>query len=129
MNYDEFLAQVIEQGIQGARSDYGNTQESHRQKKLEGSIEGFEACRGKSPQEILQLLAQAHQRTQEAFARVHADEISSDEYWRVRCREAEIEWIANVVSAMLVNQGLDPIVTPTYRGVMQAARILEGGHP
>ena len=123
MSYDEFLSQVIEQGIEGARCSYGSG-EPHYQKKLKGSIDGFEACRGRSPDEILELLGQARRKTHEAMARSHAGEITNDDYWEVRCREAEIEWTANVVSAMLVNQGRKPIVPPTVRGAMQAALIL-----
>ena len=50
-----------------------------------------------------------------------------ERYWRVRCFALEVEWTCNVVSAALVNQGLgEAIVPPTARGVMQAARILNG---
>lgn len=123
MTYAEFLKKVVDEGIEGARRDYGSGSDRH-EAKLAGSIEGFEACRGKSPTEIAGLLAEARKRTREAFNRANEGEISSNRYWRIRCREAEIEWTANVVSAMLVNQGLPYIVPPTARAVMQAARIV-----
>lgn len=121
MSYEEFLLRVVEEGIEGARHDYGRPEQ---RTKLEGSIEGFEACRGKSLKELAQVLADAERSSKEARSRFHEKEIPSDEYWRARCREAEIEWVANVVSAMLLNQGLEPIVNPTARGAMQAAKIL-----
>ena len=49
-----------------------------------------------------------------------------EDYWRVRCREAEIEWVCNVVSAMLVNEKKSPIIPPTARGTITAGKILEG---
>lgn len=121
MTFDEFISKAIDEGIEAAKRDYTKP----RQKaKLEGSIEGFEACRGKSPVEIGEILKDAKRKTREARGRVHEKEIKESDYWRIRCREAEIEWIANVVSAALVNQGFSPIVQPTARGAMTAARIV-----
>lgn len=138
MDYDTFLHKLINVGIQAAREDYGGDtekselhgrqvrppKEGHRADKLVGSIDGFEACRGKQPDEIALLMADARKKLQEAFIRVSEKEISDGEYWRVRCREAEIDWVANCVSVVLVNQGLPPIAQPTVRAAMTVAKIV-----
>lgn len=139
MTYDDFLHRLINVGIQAAREDYGGDAESaelhgrqvrpeskekHRADKLAGSIDGFEACRGKQPGEIAALIVDARTKLQQAFVRVSEGEISDGEYWRVRCREAEIGWVANCVSVILVNQGLPPIEPPTARAALTVAKII-----
>ena len=113
MDYQEFLTQVVEQGIEGARKDY-----NHDSDKFKGAIQGFEACRGKSPTELAELLNAARTSQQDAFQR------QDEHYWYFRCYEAEVEWTCNCVSAMLANEGLPPIILTTARGMMQAARII-----
>lgn len=121
MNFASFLDRVIEDGIAAARTDYSRPEQKS---KLEGSIEGFEACRGKDPAALALLAARAAKDTELARMHLHEDEISTGEYWKKRCREAEIEWVVNVVSAALHNAGLPPITAFTARSVMAAARIL-----
>lgn len=117
MNLVEFLHQVIEHGITGAKADYCKPEQAD---KLRGSLAGFEACRGKNPKELLELLQEASKDTQKA----HLDWAGN--YWEVRCREAEIEWVCNVVSAVLVmSKAGPPITMVTARGVMAANRILK----
>lgn len=112
----EFIEEVIRTGIEGAKESYGDDPE-----KLAGSIAGFEACRGKTPEEIAKLLGVAAVNTRRAYAEDLPD------YWRHRCFEAEIHWVCNCLSAVLVNEGIAPIVEPTARAVMHANRILSGG--
>lgn len=121
MDFAAFLERVIEDGIAAARADYTKPEQKS---KLEGSIEGFEACRGKTPAELASLLDQVARNRQQAFMRLHEQEISTQEYWKTRCREAEIEWVLNVVSAALHNSGQPPITAFTARGVLAAAKIL-----
>lgn len=123
MTYDDLLHRLIADGIEAARRDYAGA-DDRRRAKLAGSIDGFEDCRGKQPSEILGILNAARKRTHEARIRLHEGEIRDHDYWRVRCREAEVEWMANCVSAVLVNQGLPPIVAPTARAMMAVARIV-----
>lgn len=121
MTYAEVLTRLIEQGIEGARGDYKRLDQAH---KLEGSIQGFEACRGKEPDEIRTLLREAGQKTRAARVRVQEGESNPNDYWRARCRELEIEWIANCVSVMLVRQGIEPIVPPTVRAALAVGRVV-----
>jgi hypothetical protein len=116
-DYSEFLHQVIEDGIEAAKRDYT---EPRKRPNLEGSLAGFEACRGLDVAELALELNLARERTHElAVARV-----DPENYWYRRCFEAEVEWVCNVVSAMLHNQGLGVIIPPTARGVIKAAEVL-----
>lgn len=113
MTYDEFLVRVIDEGIAAARRDYADDAP-----RREGAVAGFEACRGRQPAELGALLIQAESQA----GRAHWGE-SSERYWYLRCFALEVEWVCNVVSAILVNEGRDPIVPPTCRGVRRAAKI------
>lgn len=113
-SYDYFLGRVIDDGIAAARKSYKDASN-----KLEGSIAGFEACRGKNPLQLKILFD-----TTRGQAHVHEGNI--EDYWRARCYELEIEWVCNVLSAALHNEGRPPIAAhlPTARAMMKAAEIL-----
>lgn len=123
MNYDTFLHHLITQGIAAARQDYAGD-DFARAAKLAGSIDGFEACRGLRPSGIEALLKEAARKTSLARARLHESEIRPQDYWQERCREAEIEWVADCVSVVLMNQGLPPIIQPTGRAMLAVAGII-----
>lgn len=115
MLWIDALNAVIDDGIEAARLDYARPDQKL---KLDGSIRGFEDCRGKTAEEIGKLLAQANQDADDARRR------EAQDYWHWRCRAAEIEWVANVLSAILMNEGRPTIVTPTARGMLKAADII-----
>jgi len=118
MNYNEFLTRVIDEGIEAATSDY--TKESEKS-QLEGSIAGFNACRDKSPEELVAVWNEATKKMNEAFGE------QKDNYWWYRCYQSEVEWVCNVVSAMLMNQGnYAPLLSwlPTANGATKAASIV-----
>lgn len=117
MNYKEFLERVINEGIEAAKKHYAKPEQKE---KLAGSIAGFEDCRGRTPEELLWLVGESEKRTAEAYRK------NPREYWKTRCFELEVEWVCNVVSAMLVNEGRKPILPqfPTARAVLKAAEIL-----
>ena len=113
--YEDFLNRIISDGIAAARGSYKDSNPL----KLEGAVAGFEACRNKSIDELRELLKQARTTRNKALAR------NDGSYWKYRCFEAEVEWVCNVVSAALWNEGrTDLIVEPTGRGLQQAAKIL-----
>jgi hypothetical protein len=116
--YQQFLTRVIDSGIQAARKDYGGQGDAH---KLKGALAGFEVCRGKVPEEIRKLLCAARLKRFE----LSRSQAGSSSYWEHVCYEAEIEWVANVVSAALVSSGENTIISPTCMGVLQAAKLLE----
>lgn len=115
MNHQEFLTTVIEDGIEGARFSY---KQPHNTIKLKGSLQGFEECRGKEVEELAKLLKEAEKTTQEAMM------AQSPDYWFWRCRHLEIEWVCNVVSAVLYNENQPVIIQPSARGMVKAAEIL-----
>lgn len=121
MTLGALIESVIDRGIEAARRDYSRPDQ---QSKLEGAIAGFEACRRKCPAGIARELDLARRHTREARARVDLGEISGDEYWRTRCFEAEVEWVANCVSVILLRIGLKPIVPPTMRAAQTVAQII-----
>lgn len=118
MEYDEYLNKIIDDGIAAAKRDYS---EPRQASKLKGSIAGFEACRGLQPTGIAALLRERHDVTRQAF---RDRTRGSDAYWEIRCFEAEVEWVANCVSAVLMNAGQPVIINPTARGVMKAAEVV-----
>jgi hypothetical protein len=114
---DAFLTQVIDEGIAAARNDYAG-EEGNRPAMRAGAVAGFEACRLKTPAELSILLGDARDRTQAAWRAKAAD------YWYHRCFEGEVEWVCNVLSAVLMNMGLPIIIQPTVRGTLRAAEIV-----
>src|SRR4051812_25251855 len=95
ITYHDFLNRVIDDGIKAARADY--TREDQKM-ELNGSVAGFEACRDKDPALLGLLMEQSIERTH------HARINQSPDYWYHRCYELEVEWVCNVVSAMIVNE-------------------------
>jgi len=119
MNYLDALSTIIDRALAGAREDYQAGTD-----KLVGSVEGLEACRGKSPEDLSALLRDASVRTHEARVCLMRDPQHDFGYWRIRCFEAEVEWVCNCVSVMLMNQGQKTIVPPTARAALSVASIV-----
>ena len=115
MDFQEFLTQVIDEGIEATKVSYACPEQQY---KLQGSIAGFEACRGRNTDELRELLAATATATQDARRR------KAFNYWWYRCYEAEVEWVCNCVSALLHYSSMDTIVRPTSRGLMKMAKIL-----
>lgn len=125
MTYIEFLHEVIERGIKGASED---PIINKYPKRLQGSIDGFNACRSKTPEQLSALLTEANTKT--LNARLDAndkDEAHLEDYWGQRYYAIQIEWVANCVSAMLMNEGKPVIIQPTARAYMNAAEIIGVG--
>jgi len=116
MNHDEFVTRLVDDGIASASRDPRLVAKPRR---LAGAVAGFEACRGKSPEDLLVLLGDARR-----DADAHRGAKDSESYWAARYYEVQVEWVCNCVSAVLLNQGLPPIVPPTARGLMRAAEVL-----
>jgi hypothetical protein len=117
MNYYDFLNKVIEDGISAAKKTYKDS----KNQKLDGALAAFEACRNKMPEDLIEIYTTALSYCENA--RKNKD---SENYWWFRCYLAEVEWVCNVVSAILRNQGLPPLLPnlPTERGFMKAVQIL-----
>ena len=132
VNYIQFLNRVIEDGKAGARESYSTRSNHgeghHKAAKLRGALAGFEACRGKDPMQIRDLYFAANEACEATRAgiEVNGTPAQLDAYWEARCKTLEIEWVANVVSAAMQNEGKDPILAhlPTARGALRASAIL-----
>ena len=107
--YAQLLDRIITDGIAAARADYADKPD-----KLQGAVEGFEACRDKTPGEIVALYTSASRSAREHFG--------TDAYWRYRCATLEIEFVLNVLSVGLEQPLLAHL--PTYRGAMKYANIV-----
>ncbi len=123
MQYLTALDAVIERGIAGVKVSYKD--EPH---KRDGSIEGFNACRDKTPDELFKILTEAGERTKKARDDHHAGKVSIEEYWKVRHAEVQIEWVCNCVSVMLMGKSQkSPFprhVGPTARAATFVAGII-----
>lgn len=121
MEFNEFLDKVIDKGIKAAKRDY--TRKDQRA-ILKGSVAGFEACRGKNIKELGNLLQEVNKKSQDHFLSDPKSKKDLDKHWELRGVAMETEWVCNVVSASLYNQGLDTIIIPTARGMIQASKIV-----
>lgn len=115
MTYDQLIDRIIADGIAEVRVTYADPKDHH---KRDGAIEGFEACRGKTPIEIVALWTAAEQECSPA----RAENMGDQDYWRSRYKALQIEFVLNVVSVGL-NQPLLAHL-PTYRGAMKYAEIV-----
>lgn len=116
ISYEAFLNRIVDDGIEAAKQDYAPG------RKLDGSVAGFLACRGKTPEQLVEFLGEARKKAD--FARELQED--PEEYWYFRCFEAEVEWVVNCVSAVLVNEGRQPLTSyhPTARAVMKVAEVI-----
>lgn len=123
MTLNDALNQIIDDGIEAARADY--TKPDQRL-QLEGSIQGFEECRGKTPSQIAALIDEANARDFEQARDVNERGGPAEQYWFWRCRTLEIEWVANVLGNVMLANNIEPLSRRllTYRGAMKAAEII-----
>jgi len=121
LSFGGLRERVIDEGIEAVRRDYTR---ADQKEKLEGSVAGFEGCRGLDQNELADLLTTARGWANKRALRAYDDAEAGRSYWWHRCFELEVEWVCNVLSAALMNSGLPTIVPPTARGAMKAAQIL-----
>ena len=112
MTYLEFLDRIISDGIAAALADYSGSDPLSLAKR-NGAVKGFEACKGRTPEEIGRLYARASLDAARLFGR----DIPESEYWESVCFQAEVEWVANCVSVLLANKNVPPLAShlPTLR--------------
>jgi hypothetical protein len=117
MTYDQLLNRIISDGIAEVKQAYADPKEHH---KRDGAIEGFEACRGKTPDQLVALWTDAEREA----AQMRRDREPSDvnAFWRCRYKALQIEWCLNVISVGLSKPLLAHL--PTYRAAMKYAQIV-----
>lgn len=116
LRYQDFLTKVIDESIQAATKDYEARPDQEH--KLQGSVAGLNACRDLSPPQLGALLQRSQNVHRLCFHRTVLER-----YWRVTCFMHEVEWVCNVISVALINQGIPPIIQPTMRAAAMAERI------
>jgi hypothetical protein len=130
MDYPEFLDRILRAGLASLLTH--ESLASHPE-KLAGSRAGFEACRGKSPEELAELLQKAGEERLTMKRNAVGFERPA-EYWYKRYFELQVEHVCNTVAARIFVSDeaswrtyyarLFPTSLPTTRGVNNAARIL-----
>lgn len=113
MRLSEFQHEVIEHAIRGAHEDYRDEPQ-----KRDGAIAGLEACRSLNARQLGTMLVAANTALSQAYAE------KSPRYWEVAMFHAEVEWVCDCVSAVLLSMGSAPIISPTARGYAKAAEII-----
>jgi hypothetical protein len=115
MPYPDFLNAIIDDGENEVRERFLRPNQKIR---LEGALEGFDVCRGKGPEDIAALLDEARERRQ------RASRDRARDYWFWREREAQIEHVLGVISALLYSNGLPTFGDVFTRHLRKAADIL-----
>ena len=78
--------------------------------EIEGSIEGFEACRDldvSAPDAMIELLYKVRQETQEAFHISHENKMSLSDYWKIRYKEIQVEYVFEIMKFAWLHLGHD----------------------
>jgi hypothetical protein len=116
LTYYQLIDRIITDGIAEVREAYADPAEHH---KRDGAIEGFEACRGKAPSEIVALWRAAED---QAHQIMRSDPRDTKDYWRQRYKVLQLEWVLNVISVALGRSLLSHL--PTARGALKYAAIV-----
>ena len=126
-DYQEFLANVIRLGIEGAKQDYAGPDanpSANREGMLRGSVDGFEACMGCDPESLLWLRGDAAERRRQAKALGDAGDLREGAVWEAICFDEEVAWVINCVGAWQILHGQRPMGMVTRGGLIQARRVL-----
>ncbi len=118
LRYQDFLASVIDESKIVVSKYFVNNGSAARW----GALAGLEACRDKSPPQLSALLERSY--------RVHhaaLHETVLERYSKIASFLHEVLWICTVISCVLVNQGIVPIVQPTLKAARVAERISKSG--
>jgi hypothetical protein len=146
VTYEDLLNRIIADGIAEVRVAYDDPKEHH---KRDGAIEGFEACSGKTPNDLVALWTEAERRAAQLMRNTTSlppldhvlggglmvpavvglprdrQETSSSEaqdYVRQRYKALQIEFVLNVLSIALEKPLLAHL--PTARGSMKYAAMV-----
>ena len=116
-NIKQFINEVVKDGLESIRTN-SHTHFDHKDRK-EGAIAGFEACMDIETVEMLrEVLYAATEKQQEAF------KTKSDDYWWFRYFTLQVEWVANCLSVLLMQQKKNVIVLPTQSAAMKASEVV-----
>ena len=92
--------------------------------EIEGSVAGFEACRdldASSPDAMVELLAKVRRESEQAY-RNH-EKISLAEFWKIRYKEIQIEYVFEIMKFAWIQSGCD-ITTVSARSALKFNEIV-----
>ncbi len=122
MTRDEVLEQVIERGIAEVLEAYplGSSRQI-------GAMEGFEVCRGKTPEQMIERLALMELERRGLADRItEAEDEDRSDYWRHRYAMLQVEWCLNCLAAWEWMNGAKSFTwlpaQPTLRAYENVAR-------
>ena len=110
----EMLDRIIDDAAGELRRHMSSPEQASR---LDGALEGLEACRGLIPSDLKELMQASEQ------AMLTARQQDPEHYWWYRWYALQVEWVCNCMSAWLMQHDLPVIVQPTIRGALNVARI------
>lgn len=124
MNQVDVLDRVIAKGIASVLESYpaGSA-------KQMGALEGFEACRGKTPQELLELYHEAEMFTNSnRVEQAMLDEEHLEEHWRRRYASLQVEWCLNAMAAFdyMATHGRRSFAWLGWHPTVRAAELVAG---
>lgn len=121
--YAELLDRIISDGIAEVREAYTDPKDHH---KRDGAIEGFEACRGRSPDQLVALWTEAERQSRQIVEQCRQGQRDGRDYWKQRYKTLQLEWACNVISVGLTGMGRPPLLAhlPTARAAMKYADIV-----
>lgn len=111
MRLSEFTTRIIEDAIVSAHDGHKNEMARC------GAIAGLEACRGLEPHQLGELLKAANTAAVHARRQRHPRTIEAVAF------RAEILWVCEVLSVVMDNQGMPPLVDPTPQAYLKAAEV------
>lgn len=96
--------------------------------EIEGSIEGFELCRGldaRTPDAMMELLSRVRRESEEAFHVSNEDKMSLADYWKIRYKEIQIEYVFEIMKFAWIQSGHD-ITTVRASAAFKFNEIISG---
>lgn len=115
MNLQDFITRIIDDGIVAAKERYSHP---NHKLKLDGSIKGFEACRGKTVVQLVRLLDMANLATKDS----RENRLPNHRWYRYY--QLQVKWVCVCVSVVLVNEDLIPITCPTRLGFDKTVELI-----
>jgi hypothetical protein len=96
--------------------------------EIEGSVAGFEACRDldvSTPDAMLELLRKVREEAEDAFHISHENKMSIADYWRIRYKVVQVEYVFEIMKFAWIQSGHD-ITTVSARSAVKFNEIISG---
>lgn len=121
----ELLRLTVEKGIASVEGD-----SSMKPHEIEGSVSGFEACRDldvSSPDAMLELLRKVREESEEAFHIRHEKKMSLSDYWRIRYKVVQVEYVYEIMKFAWIQSGYD-ITSVSARSAVKFNEIISANN-